>query len=61
MNIVFYLLGGFLFGIFSVFYDIFRLGRVELNIASLLDLGIRALLASFAFFIVDYFLKRRSN
>jgi len=65
MNIFYYFLGGIVFIIFNILYDVFRFsstqGGLVLNWGSLLQYAILGLLAALAFFIADYSLFKKKS
>lgn len=64
MNIFYYLLGGIVFIIFKILYDIFLnsgRGGLVLNWTELLGYGVLGLLAALAFFIADYSLFKKKG
>ncbi len=64
MNIFYYFLGGIVFIMFKILYDIFlnnSRGGLVLNWSELLQYGILGLLAALAFFIADYSLFKKKG
>jgi hypothetical protein len=64
MNIFYYFLGGAIFTIFNVLYDVFKLNMdggksLNLNPSALLQYGILGILSALAFFIADYALFKK--
>jgi len=60
MNIIYYLLGSFLYAIFTVLFNVYNSGSFTLNQPTLIDLAIRSVLAGVAFYIADYLLRRKN-
>ncbi len=60
MKFASYLVGGFLFIVFYIIYQVIRTGGIALTQAVLIDISILALIATISFAIAGYFLDKNS-
>lgn len=59
MNVIYYLLGGFLTLIGIITYRFFQNGSYVINQSNLVDLLATAIIAGIAFFVADYLMSKK--